>query len=283
LLLGDSPGALADLDTLAVTTKALGAAPGTLVSAMIHVAVSGLYIDVVQEGLHENLWREEELEQLGPRLGRINLSAAVQQGIRAERAAVGRLLSALANRRKDPLYTPILRKLLSASGSGWSLQNTFLRISPAGWVRRNQAHHARLLQAYIDAMDPLNHRVDLNQIHEANITLDRLTARWSPHTALVRFVTPNFSKAAITVLRNETRARQATVACAIKRFQIQNNRIPDSLAELVPAFIDRIPEDLFTGKPMTYDRNSDGWKLSSSTVDPTNPKAGQLVFPWNGN
>jgi hypothetical protein len=282
LLMGDSPAALEDLDTLAVSMKALDATPGTLVSAMIHVAIAGLYIDVVQEGLRENLWREEELEQLGPRLARINLTASVQQGVRAERAAVGRLLSALANRRKDPLYASTVRDLLSHADPAWSLQNIFVRISTAGWVRRNQAHHARLLQSYIDAMDPLNHRVDLNQIHQANLTLNRLTARWSPHTALVGFITPNFSKAAVTVLRNETMARQAAVACAIKRFQLQNNRPPHNLAELVPTFIDRIPEDLFTRKPMAYERTAVGWELSSTTIDPTNPKAQQLVLAWIG-
>ena len=282
LLLGDSHAALEDLDTIAVPMKALDAMPGTLVSAMIHVAIAGLYIDVVQDGLRESLWREEELKELGPRLSQINLTASVQQGIRAERAAVGRLLSALANRRKDPLYASTVRDLVSHADPAWSLQNTFVRISPAGWVRRNQAHHARLLQNYIDAMDPLNHRVDLNQIHEANITLNRLTARWSPHTALVRFVTPNFSKAAVTVLRNETRARQAAIACAIKRFQLRTGHSPDNLAALVPDFIDRVPEDLFTRKPMAYTRTSDGWELSSTTIDPTNPNAPQLIIPWSG-
>ena len=283
LLMGDSRAALEDLDTLAVPMKALDAMPGTLVSAMIHVAIAGLYIEVVDEGLRENLWRDEELKQLSLRLTHINLTASVQQAIRTERAGVARLLSALANRKRDPLYTSTLRDLLSLPAGRWSVQNTIIRLSPAGWVRRNQAHHARLLQSYIDAMDPLNHRVDLNQIHQANITLDRLTARWSPHTALVRFVTPNFSKAAVTVVRNETRARQAALACAIKRFQLQHNRPPQNLTELVPTFIDRIPEDLFTRQPMTYETTSNGWELSSTTTDPTTPKTPQLIIRWTGN
>ena len=87
---------------------------------------------------------------------------------------------------------------------------------------------------------------------------------------------------ALTVLRNETRARQAALACAIKRFQLRTNRFPNNLAELLPDFIDRIPEDLFTGAPMAYAKTADGWELSSTTIDPTNPTAPHLVIDWSG-
>lgn len=284
LLLGDSTAALDDLDTMSVVIRALNALPGTLVSAMIQVAVAGLYIDVVEEGLRENLWRDAELQKLIPRLTQMNLIATVQQGIRAERAGVSRLLSALADRNKDPIYAAVLRDFTSGPpNSGWSRDRAFLRLSPSGWIRRNQAHYARLLQTYIEALNPADRKVDLNKIQEANKTLDRLTARWSPHTTIVRFVTPNFSKAAVNVVRQETRARQAALACAIKRFHLQNRRYPNDLAELLPDYINSIPADLFTGQPIAYLKTSHGWELASQGVDPTTAMAAPLSFIWNGN
>ena len=284
LLLGDPAAALEDLDTISVAMKALNVSPGMLVSAMIQVAVAGLYIEVVEEGLRENLWRDIELQQLVPRLTQINLIATVQQGIRAERAGVSRILSALADRRKDPIYNATLRDFAAGSPSkGWNLDRVFLRFSPAGWVRRNQANHALLVQEYIDAFDSPNRRVDLTRIESANKNLDRLTARWSPHTRLLAMVTPNFSKAAVTVVRAETRARQAALACAIKRFHLQNHRYPTNLTELLPNYITAVPIDLFTGSPMTYGQTSHGWELTSQGPDPTTPKAAPLSFIWNGN
>jgi hypothetical protein len=281
LLKGDSAAALEDLDTLSVVIRALETMPGTLLSAMIQVAVSGLYLDTVEEGLRENLWHDAELKELTSRLMRMNLLAAVQEGIRGERAAVGRHFSALANRGKDPLYAMTVRDVFTGPSKEWSFDRFFLRVTPAGWVRRNQAHHARVLQSYIDAFDPAVGGVDLNRIHQANAALNRLTARWSPNTTLLMRVTPSFPRAAVTVVRTQTRARQAALACAIQRFHAQRNRHPDNLVELVPNYLEAIPSDLFTRKPMTYRKTSHGWELSSTSADPTNPKGVPLVFIWN--
>jgi hypothetical protein len=283
LLLGNPAAALEDLDTISVVLRALDTSPATLVAAMIRVAVGGLYVDVVEEGLRANLWRDADLAYLTSELNRMNFLPAVQNSLRAERANTGEILSALATRRKDPRYGKSLRELLSFSlGRNWSPQSMFVRLAPGGWIRRGQAHHARVLQEYIDATDPVRQQIDLRKNHEANTALTRMAAKWSPHSALVSMLTPNLTRIAQTVARTQTRARQAALACAIKQFQVEKNRPPNDLAELVPHYIAAVPANIFTGEPMLYRQTTRGWELSAPAFDPANPNT-PINFIWNGD
>ena len=45
---------------------------------------------------------------------------------------------------------------------------------------------------------------------------------------------------------------QAIIACALERYRIANSRYPETLEQLVPAYLDRIPNDIVRGRPMIY-------------------------------
>ena len=56
----------------------------------------------------------------------------------------------------------------------------------------------------------------------------------------------------------QTRLRCAIAAMAAERFRLKNGRWPDSLAELMPAFLDVVPLGPFDGKPLRLRRLDDG-------------------------
>jgi hypothetical protein len=58
---------------------------------------------------------------------------------------------------------------------------------------------------------------------------------------------------------------RATIA--IERFRLRHQRLPESLDELVPGFVGAIPQDLFAGKPLTYQRNGDDFQIYSVGPD----------------
>ena len=47
---------------------------------------------------------------------------------------------------------------------------------------------------------------------------------------------------------------QAIIACALERFRIANGKYPEALEQLVPAYLDRIPNDIIRGRPMIYEQ-----------------------------
>jgi len=60
---------------------------------------------------------------------------------------------------------------------------------------------------------------------------------------------------------SETMLQIVITALAIKRYQIQNNRMPENLSQLIPAFLKQIPRDPLDGQPLRYKIKSDGRML----------------------
>jgi hypothetical protein len=61
--------------------------------------------------------------------------------------------------------------------------------------------------------------------------------------------------------------RLAITALAIEQFRNQNGRLPEKLAELVPQFLARDPEDPFARTTLRYRRNSTGYVAYSVGPD----------------
>ena len=278
LILGDSTAASEDLQTLEVVMQSLRARPGALVTAMIHVAVAGLYLDTIEEGLRHKLWADAQLQQLAPHLLQMNLLQVVTDGIRAERAAVLRHFSALAQRQGDPIYETT--KKLFGSGK-WTVERAAVQFSPPSWIRRTQARYARLIQGYLDAIDLEGKQVNLTRIDQQNTEFSELSSGWSPNNALLLYVVPNFSKAATTMARTQTRANQLALACALERFRTRHHCYPKELVQLIPEFISRIPMDIYSGSPIHYELRDDGYELSASSRQVNHP-SDSGNFLWQG-
>ncbi len=56
----------------------------------------------------------------------------------------------------------------------------------------------------------------------------------------------------------EAKREMAATAIALKRFQLKNGHFPDSLAELLPAYLKSAPTDFADGQPMRYKLDPDG-------------------------
>ena len=52
----------------------------------------------------------------------------------------------------------------------------------------------------------------------------------------------------------QTAVNQAIIACALERFRIANGKYPETLEQLVTAYLDRIPNDIIRGQPMIYEQ-----------------------------
>src|ERR1017187_1425692 len=81
LLLGQPEKALHEITLLDDSRRLLEAAPTgkpmTLVAAMINVAITGLYVETVADGLRKNAWQEPQLVALQKQFKEINLLPVV--------------------------------------------------------------------------------------------------------------------------------------------------------------------------------------------------------------
>ncbi len=54
---------------------------------------------------------------------------------------------------------------------------------------------------------------------------------------------------------------------ALRAFQLDNNRLPEKLDELLPEYLDKMPQDSFADEPLIYRPQSDGYLLYSVGPD----------------
>lgn len=269
IAMDDSAAAFQDLQTLAVVRQALDTRPASLVLAMIHVAVTGLYLDLVEDGLNENLWHEEQLQELIPTLRRIHLVAALKDALQSERAALLMHFESLANGRRDKLFLNTVDAF--ATDDSWSMERAYTRFAPASWIRKNQVHYALAMQNYIDCIDSARQRIDLAKLQSIQAQLSTNYSKWSPHHFLANLATPSFSRAGANVGRNQTHAHEIAFRCAIEIFKIRHGRWPDQSSDLIPAYIDSLPHDVLTGDPYHYSRTAEGYSLSAHPITTSPP------------
>ena len=93
----------------------------------------------------------------------------------------------------------------------------------------------------------------------------------TPYNFIAAVCIPNFAKATEQMARNQTWVDQALIACALERYRLANEKYPTDLVALVPQFLEKIPHDIITGKPMSYTRTDEQnfklWSIGWNEVD----------------
>jgi hypothetical protein len=159
LLLGQSEAAWHELALVREMCRMLDSKPAsncpTLVEAMIDVAITGLYTQVIADGLRLQGWREPELAAMQKQLTDINLLPLVRAAFVAERAASCRTFET---------YPPAeLKKLFSfdprQQGLWEKLKNPaylLITFAPRGWMYQNMCAMAIRSPLIIDIFDAPN-------------------------------------------------------------------------------------------------------------------------------
>ena len=92
-----------------------------------------------------------------------------------------------------------------------------------------------------------------------NAALQRETRGFQRYCHLpMLWALPNAERAAETATRRETERRMTVVAIALKRYELRQGRWPSSLPTLVSEFLNAVPIDQMSGKPLVYRLNADG-------------------------
>ncbi len=261
LLLGQSEAAWHELALVRDMCRMLEGSPPrkatTLVETMIDVAITGLYTQVVADGLRLRAWRGPELAALQKQLKDVNLLPLVKEAMDAERAAVCYTL--------DTTPPAELQKLLffgrDPQGLWEKLQNpTYLAVGlmPRGWMYQNMCAIAFRDQLTAELFDLPDNRVLPRKADDINSQIETTFSRFPPYTFLAAIATPNFVRASQTLARNQTLANEAYLACGLERCRLAHGEYPETLEALVPQFAEQLPHDIIGGQPLKYHRTADG-------------------------
>jgi hypothetical protein len=252
LLLHEPEKALEDVTLIHDLSHFLDSAPSgkpiTLVAAMMNVADVGLYTDVIGKGLQTHAWQEAQLTELQRQLSDIHTITPMMTAFASEPAASARALEMVPT--KD---------IVNAFGK----EAVLYRIAPRGWVYQNFAFEAPFFYAPTEALDITHEIVSPSACKKYRDHLNELVSHKSPYTLFAVITIPNLYKAVQTTARNQNQVELALTACAVERYYLANGLYPDSLRDLTPKFIEKLPHDIIDGGQLQYRRDGKSFLLYS--------------------
>jgi type II secretory pathway pseudopilin PulG len=272
LLLGQPEKALREVTLMHDLCRILKLPPNGkpifLVDAMINVALTGLYVETITDGLQKNAWREPQLAALQEQLKKVNVVPLVLEAFRTEPAAVCRAIEIA------PL--PKLFPMTSIKINCWSLS------IPRGWYYQNMANVAILEQKPLSGFDLANNTVSPRLFDDANRDINNFIEHKSPYRFLAAIAIPNYVKALQTTAHNQTLVNEAQIACALERYRLAHGEYPETLDALVPQFIEKLPHDIIGGQPLHY-RRTEGGNFLLYSVGWNETDDGGVVGPGKEN
>jgi hypothetical protein len=264
LLLGRPDQALRELTLIhqlcRLTQPAPGGGPVTVVAAMVDVAVTGLYVDAIADGLRLGVWREPELAALQQQLREIDLPPILRAALQTEQASLCHAFESLGPSKvlRSCLFTfgsPLEPTLLERLNDS---RNALLALAPRGWTFQNMALAARLEQESVDLCEPGRQTISPRKVDALDDELQRAFGHVSAKNLMAAIIVPNVTRLWQLLVRNQTHASQALIACALERHRLARGDYPATLDALVPQFADALPRDPLNGQPFKYCRGAGG-------------------------
>lgn len=202
------------------------------------------------------------------RVGSVSDSTLVELGnIVDERMAATTMKWAFVGERA--LIVDICSDLLSGTLSLTELNNGvsptpgLTRYLPDLLIRESQMWGVEMLTRLVDAGD------DPQAMTKAARQMDAEIPALPFTQVVVRMTLPSLSRAVILHLRITAELRCARLALAAERFRLATGRLPGSLEELVPSYVDAVPLDPFDGQPMRFAKAEKGIVIYSIDEDLT--------------
>jgi hypothetical protein len=245
-------------DSRRITEREPAGQPMTLVDAMVNVAIAGVYVNTIADGLQKNAWQEPQLVALQKQLAEINLAPFVAQALETEPAGLCRTLE-----------TASLGKTMSVTSGSGSHRSMWQKVKdltpnrydlvPRGWVYQNMALTARLGQPRGEGFDLANNLILPGKFKDLARQMDAaFSGNAKPYNFLAAIGNPNIIKATQTLAHDQTSVNEAQIACALERCRLAYGGYPPTLDALVPQFIEKLPHDIISGQPLLYRRTGDG-------------------------
>jgi hypothetical protein len=209
-----------------------------VVSQLARVACQTLAVSGLERVINRTELADEQILKLS------QLLADAEQPCAMSRAFVGERCRVI-----DLSTKPAVEELdLSAPAIAvWKLLGLFDRVA---------IRYLDIVDGHIDAAWlPLHQRYDTAEALDAKLRNARLSGGL------------DWARVTQSVLGNIAGLRTARVALAVQRHRLAEGKFVDTLAELVPTYLDAVPKDPFDGEDMRYERLAAGYVVYSVGED----------------
>lgn len=242
----------------------------TLIGLLVAVTTSTYELNSIWSLLHGHAATEAQLARLQADLERQDFMASAILAARGELAF--QIASIEWFKQHDisrmELYFTVTKSGGFETQNPTALQTLLVRLIPAGLFDHNAANTIHYHSTYL--LEPLKTR-DISQItHSFDALNDKLRDRQGlshPHYIVPVAGLSQYRLITEQAIYCEALRRQAVIAIAVQRYQLQHAKLPGTLDELVPAFLKAVPLDPIDGQPMRYRAEGNTMKLWSIARD----------------
>jgi RNA polymerase sigma factor (sigma-70 family) len=121
-------------------------------------------------------------------------------------------------------------------------------------------------KAFLKESSQLSNRKEILRLIESDVPpFKKLgdAVRKLIENSVTRMATPNFRKLSALQDRNEQLHRNLLAAFALAAYRADHSQYPAKLGDLAPQYLAKVPNDLFSDKPLIYQPNENGYLLYS--------------------
>ncbi len=255
----------------------------TLIEYLVGVAIYGMGLTRCEKLSQDDRMTVAQLRRLGHELGQY---AGRGQALR--RAFFG-----------EYQFTLVATKELQTGNSCIEDFMNIKRHRVLSFIGRRVLHENRTAHLYSDfyrtmAKNSLLVYADMDLTDFTSLKSDRLSnigllLRPNPVGRILFVITvPSMESTLSHVCYTEMHASAVRVLVACHAYKRERGELPETLDQLVPAYLDAVPRDPYDGKPMRYSKSKAiiyavGVDLvdSNGSIKPTNPKFEGLTREWH--
>jgi hypothetical protein len=275
--LADNQGAkgLDDVELLLRLDDELRQEP-TLIAHLVSLACTAIQLQSIYEGLAQHCWNDAQLAELENALAAKDFLADYQKAMRGERAYAWETLENQRLTRKMEQY-------VVDGTNNPKIVTISLRWTPDAYFYQSELAHARVNEQYCLPLVDLDKRVaSPTALRQAEEAVQAELKHYNPYkiTALMMF--PAISKAVEKFAAAQSQTDLALVACALERHRLAHGGYPDTLEELAPQYIAKLPHDVINGQPLHYRRTPDGLFVLYSLSWNEKDHGGQVALTKSG-
>jgi hypothetical protein len=261
----------------------------TMISGLVRIAIWQLVLAVCRDGIAANKWRDTDLQALAREAESVNFLAEWKFVLESERG--------FGNQHFDKVITADRESFvkLLVNSLPWGTKVTALSkfvwlVAPRGWLRHNQVDYNKLYDMDLEDIDAEKERVSLQFSRAQDFVDERSKSEFADWYYKIgagsAIITYTGSKRAFMLHSN---LQQFRILCAAARYRNAQGELPETLARLVPGFLQAIPHDIMDGEPMRYRRTEEGgcvfWsiginRIDDGGIDRHSPKARGKDLDW---
>jgi hypothetical protein len=176
------------------------------------------------------------------------------------------------------------REIISRQENGDLVTNK-LTFMPSAYFNQNELAFAQMSQQWLLPLVDTNSRaISPAALQRANdaIRVEKEHDHFPAYEAQALMVFPAVGSTVRKLAAIQVSVDLARVACALERYRLAHGEYPETLDELSPQLIAKVPHDIINGQPLHYRRTDSGQFILYSVGWNETDDGGQVVLTKDG-